>query len=150
MSVYFLDTSALAKRYIPEIGSEWIVGWIEPDFHNTILISELATVEFISVIMRREREGHISSSNRLKLQNDFLFHVQQQYVMIELDSDVLMMARELLVKHPLRALDALQLASAVQASISLDIEPIFVSGDVRLLEAAAAEDFEVENPNEHL
>jgi uncharacterized protein len=54
LSQFFIDTSALAKRYIPEIGSAWINSWIVPQANNEIIISALATVEIYSLLMRRE------------------------------------------------------------------------------------------------
>ncbi len=52
MSAFFTDTSALAKRYIPEIGSAWVASWIEPVEGNLIIISELAFVEQVAVLAR--------------------------------------------------------------------------------------------------
>ncbi|MEZ4672161.1 MAG: type II toxin-antitoxin system VapC family toxin [Anaerolineae bacterium] len=50
MTTYFVDTSALAKRYFSEAGSTWVQSWIEPAAGNTIVIAELALVEMRSVL----------------------------------------------------------------------------------------------------
>ncbi len=149
MSNFFVDTSALAKRYVPEVGTKWVTSWIEPQAGHTILVSTLATVEIITALVRRERGGVISISDRVKLQNDFLLHAQNQYSVINLDEDILNSARSLLMQHQLRTLDALQLASALQVAKILGIQLIFICADTRLLAAAAAEGLLTDNPNAH-
>jgi predicted nucleic acid-binding protein len=149
LSEFFVDTSALAKRYVIEIGSAWLKTWIEPTAKNTIYISGLALAEMTSVIMRRQREGYISEIDSLKLRNDFLIHVEKEYWVVDIDSSVLSKPRDLLINHPLRTLDAIQLASALQAVQLLDIQPTFVSADTRLLTAAAAEGLPTDNPTAH-
>lgn len=149
MSQFFIDTSALAKRYIPEIGSIWINSWIVPQANNEIIISPLATVEMISLLTRRQRESSITLLQRVSMQKDFQFHVQEQYLGIDLDDNVLERARDLLLKHPLRTLDALQLACALEAAHLFDIQPTFISADTRLLAAASAEGLPTDDPNTH-
>ena len=149
MSEFFVDTSALAKRYIPEVGTSWVTQWIEPRANNIVVISSITTVEMVSVLMRREREGTISTIDRTSLQNDFLLHVEKQYVVVAVSKEVLAEARRLLVSYSLRALDALQLASILYIKQSTDFQPTFISADTRLLDAAAAEGFATDNPNEH-
>jgi len=66
-----------------------------------------------------------------------------------MENTVLESARFLVSRHPLRTLDALQLASA-QRAVSLLGEPItFVSSDRNLFNAAAAEDSAVDDPLRH-
>lgn len=81
--------------------------------------------------------------------NNFLRHLDKRYQVIELNDNLFDEARRLLIKHPLRALDALQLASALQAAKVLGIQPIFISADTRLLAAATAEGLAVDDPNLH-
>jgi uncharacterized protein len=149
LSSFFVDTSALTKRCVLEIGSKWVVSWIEPVAGHTVFISTLATVETVSALTRRERERIITVSDRVKLQNDFLFHVQNQYSVINLDDNIMNLARSLLVQHQLRTLDALQLASASQTAKILGIQLTFICADTRLLAAAAAEGLLTDNPNAH-
>jgi predicted nucleic acid-binding protein len=149
LSIYFADTSALAKRYIPEVGSGWVQGWISPASGHITIISALSTVEFISLLARRQREGNVSVADFNRLRLDFLFHVRQQYRVIALGQNVLGRAQQLVAKHPLRTLDALQLASAHTAASVLGTFPIFVTADQRLLAVAAAEGFPTDDPNTH-
>ena len=149
MSVYFADTSAFAKRYIPEVGSLWVQSWIEAKAGHLIVISGLSIVEFVSLLARRHREGTVSLNDFNKLQNDFLFHAARQYRVMAVTPNLLAEARQLLIKHPLRALDAVQLASALAAAKALATKPIFISADQKLLAVAALEGFRTDDPNLH-
>jgi len=70
--------------------------------------------------------------------------------MVVLYEVILQSAQDLLEKHPLRAYDAIQLASAVDTHtklISANLQPlIFVSADTRLLSAAVSEGVQVYHP----
>ena len=60
-TVYFLDTSALAKLYHQEQGSEMVEGWAA---NHTIRLwlSDLARVELHSVFVRKVREGELAEA----------------------------------------------------------------------------------------
>jgi uncharacterized protein len=149
LSVYFGDTSAVAKRYLPEIGSAWVQSWIDPQAGNLTILSELATIEFVSLLTRRQRENSISTGDFTRLYNDFFLHVSQQYRVIDLNKSIFAQARQLVIKHPLRTLDAIQLASALAAANAIGVPIIFISADQKLLAAAASEGFSVDDPNAH-
>jgi predicted nucleic acid-binding protein len=146
---YFVDSSALAKRYIKETGSSWILSWIEPDAGNIVIISELALVEIRSLLMRRVREGAYTLTDANALYADFRIHYREDYLVIPVDNERLESAETLLTKHKLRTLDAIQLACALHASNILGESLRFVSGDFNLNTAAVSEGFEIENPNQH-
>jgi predicted nucleic acid-binding protein len=42
MALYFLDSSALVKRYISETGSVWVLGLFAAAFNNEIFIAAIA------------------------------------------------------------------------------------------------------------
>ncbi|MBI5667063.1 MAG: type II toxin-antitoxin system VapC family toxin [Chloroflexi bacterium] len=147
MSTFFLDTSAIAKRYIPETGSTWINSLVLPQTRNTVVISRLTMVEFVSALVRRQREKSISLNDLEMFRGAFLDHVNQIYTVINLTKDVLADARTLLERYPLRTLDAIQLASPLKGQITLETVLTFISADTRLLSAAAAEGLPTDNPN---
>ena len=149
MSLFFVDTSAVAKRYITETGSAWVRSWAQPTTHNIIVISDLAAVEMFSLLTRRVREGTLTASNEMVLRNVFMLHVEKEYLTVPLEYSVLAQARNLVTKYPLRTLDAIQLASAIRAS-QLLAEPItFISAGRNLQSASAAEGFSTDDPNAH-
>ena len=45
MTDYYLDSSALVKRYSDELGSTWIRNIIDPLAQHTILIAEVSLAE---------------------------------------------------------------------------------------------------------
>jgi hypothetical protein len=149
VSTFFVDTSALAKRYLTEIGTDWALSWIEPHASNVILISELALVEMRSLLQRRMREGSLTSDNAARLKGDFRIHAQREYLVVLLETSLLNMAEHLIDQHSLRTLDAMQLACALHSRAILDETITFVSADKNLLKAAAAEGFPIENPTDH-
>jgi len=107
------------------------------------VISALTTVEMISLLTRRAREGSLSPSVQATLQSTFLLHIEKEYL------PVLTLAQTLIPRHFLRTLDAIQLASALDAVKTLGEKPVFVCSDNHLLTAAAAEGFAIDNPLLH-
>jgi uncharacterized protein len=148
---YFLDTSALAKRYIPEIGTPWINRITVPTENNILLLCQLAWVELQSAISRRKRENTLTLEQARTLSTRFQSHWTTDYHIITVDQTLLNLATELIKKHPLRAYDVVQLASALIIQPSLPnpaTSPFtFVSADDRLLTIAQLEGLTTANPN---
>ena len=149
MTLYYADTSALAKRYIIESGSQWVIQWIEPEAGNSTVISKLTFVEMRSVLARRVRERFLNSTQANLLWTDFTAHVISEYMLVSVDDRVIQRAEILIVRHSLRTLDAIQLSSALEAKLLLSNPLTFVSADNNLLTAAAAEGLATDNPNLH-
>lgn len=147
MTNFFVDTSALAKRYIAEIGSTWVKSWTRPRAGHQIIISRLTTIEIVSLLMRRQRQKSISALQVKRARQSFLLHLRTHYMIVEIDNTVLAWTKRLLVRHPLRTLDAIQLASAI--SVARTIPFTFVSADINLLTAAVAEGLLTDDPNAH-
>jgi hypothetical protein len=61
VSHYYLDASALVKRYVDEVGSDWLRATIAPAQPPLLFTSRMAIVEVISAFARRAREGSLSS-----------------------------------------------------------------------------------------
>ena len=59
VSVAYLDTSALIKRYITEVGSEWIRTLLREPTTRTFT-SLLTVIEGNCTLARRRREGTLS------------------------------------------------------------------------------------------
>ncbi|MGI8883155.1 MAG: type II toxin-antitoxin system VapC family toxin [Pyrinomonadaceae bacterium] len=115
-TVYYADSSALFKRHVTEIGSSWIKNEFSATSNNLIYTSKLSIAEVLSALNRRQRESSILPGDYTKFSNDFLAVSKFQYRMIDLSDAVLLEAQRLLENHPLRAGDAIQLASALLAN----------------------------------
>lgn len=71
MAVFYLDTSALVKRYASEKGSDWVITLTDPLAGHDIFISRLAGPEMIAAIFRKMRMGELSGSKTSQLAQTF-------------------------------------------------------------------------------
>jgi uncharacterized protein len=153
VAAYFLDSSALFKGYIPEIGTTWVQNLTAKASGNTLLISRITSVEILSAIARRQREGSLTVEQSQELRTIFQRHFTDQYEVIELTPGVIALAGELGTRQFLRAYDAVQLASAISVLPTVTQLPenslTFLTADDRLLNAARLENLQADNPNLH-
>jgi predicted nucleic acid-binding protein len=147
-----VDTSALIKRYVDEVGSDWL----RTEFNApppSIIIVHLTLVEVTSVLTRRMREGTLTPAEYGQAQNAFRADCLNEYELITAVDNVIDQANHLLERHPLRAYDAIHLAAAVtinQQLLANHLSPlIFLAADDRLNRAASAEGLAIDNPNHH-
>lgn len=62
--MYFLDSSAVVKRYFPEQGHKWIDALCDAAQGHEIYIAQSALVEVVAALCRKEREGSITLPER--------------------------------------------------------------------------------------
>jgi predicted nucleic acid-binding protein len=130
MKVFF-DTSALSKRYVEEPGSEQVRSLCSTA--DALGVSVLVVPELISTLCRLVREGRLSPENYQSLKSAVQTDLADADL-CDLSQDAFDQALHCLERHPLRALDALHVGSA------LVYQPdIFVSADRRQIEAADRE-----------
>jgi uncharacterized protein len=149
MPIFFLDSSALVKRYQDEEGSARVNALIE----NTeqLLIARLAIVEVSAALVRRARFTRLPVYELTATLSDFDRDLKQSFRIVELDDSVMIDAVVMARKHGLRGADAIQLACALLSSADFPQSADFclVSADDELNAAATAEGLRVENPNRH-
>jgi len=149
----YADSSALVKRHISEAGSVWIEQQFDAANGNRIITAKLSVAEVLSAMNRRRREANIMATEYAKFSGDFLSFVETDYEMVELSDAVLLEAQRLLETHPLRAGDAIQLASALLANTELQSANLpaltFLASDARLLTAANSESLQTDDPQNH-
>ncbi len=151
MTDYFLDTSALAKHYHQEAGTD-IVEQLFQHPTSSRFLSRLTTVELHSVFARRVRTRDLEDDAFGLLRQRFLADiVEGKLTVVRMTDDHYRVAQNLLLKHAtqrsLRTLDALQLAVAVDLH-ELGLLDRFVCSDVHLCKVAAREGLSVLNPEE--
>ena len=151
MSFYFLESSALGKRYTIEIGTPWLNALVAPSSGHRIGIAQITPLELVSSLARKQRETRISSRT---LQAALLLierHVNREYIVVQLNKQVEQEAKRLLVTYPMRAMDSIQLASALVINhqlIQAGMPPLtFICSDKQLLSAATQEQLAIDNPN---
>ena len=126
--VVFIDTSALAKRYIEEAGSKEVDSYFQDQ--NDIFLAPITSIEMQSVFHRRLKEKSIPTevitialSEWNKEKNLFQF--------IPFNSALSNTAIDVIERASIKTLDSIQLASAEISSVDL-----FVTADKALSRAA--------------
>ena len=154
MSIAYLDTSALVKQYVIEPGSNWVKALLVPDLTPTVFTSHLTVVEAMCAFARRRREGSLSSHQHAQILRAFEYDVQNRLNILDVGPAVIRTAQRLANQHPLRAYDAVQLATAWLANENLvrsEQRPLmFVCADNHLVATAQAEGLLTENPSQYL
>ena len=111
VSTIYFDTSALVKRYIAEVGSGWVRALL--DVQSPIVFTSLLTViEGVCTFARRQREGMLSPEDHRQLLIVFDYDFAYRYNILDVETMVIDTARQMANRHPLRAYDAVQLATA--------------------------------------
>jgi uncharacterized protein len=123
-----LDSSAFAKRYIEEEGSREVD---EICLATSVLaLSALCVPEIVSALNRRVREKRLSTREYLTAKSRLSEEVADA-VIVNLTHEVIGRAVFLLESNPLRTLDAIHVACALEWGAEL-----FVSCDNRQIQAA--------------
>ena len=142
MAVYFVETSALAKRYIAEPGSVWLRALLDPSTGCSIYVVRVTAIEIIAAITRRERSRTLAPTDASTARQAFRGDLATAYQVIEVTPALADRAMLLAEQHGLRAYDAMQLAAGLPAVT-------FISADTALNAAAIAEGLTIEDPNAH-
>jgi predicted nucleic acid-binding protein len=151
---YYLDTSALVKRYLPrEVGAGWVQQITDPTASPVVLMSAIGIVEVAGALARKEREHEITAVERQQYLGLFVLDCQRLISLLPLTGPVLRLAATLTQRQALRAYDAVHLASALSAHqllVSTGAPPLmFVAADGRLCRAAQAEGLRSDDPLAH-
>jgi predicted nucleic acid-binding protein len=154
MSSFYLDSSALTKRYLTETGSKWIDTITDPQSGNTIIVAEITRVEVAAAFAARQRApGGISRKRRDEAVSLLLQHFNSEYQITPVNPRIIGHAVDLTQTYRLRGYDAVQLATALDANATLTAAGLtvltFIAADSDLLAAARAEGLLVDNPNLH-
>jgi predicted nucleic acid-binding protein len=126
----FLDTSALAKRYVQESGSEELEELlisITPE----IFLSTLAFVEFASAMGRKLWNKEIAEAVVGEAIKELKKDWYEVFVKIPLEDTLAEEAAAIALEYSLKGADAVHLASAQAADVEL-----FVASDNKLIRSA--------------
>jgi predicted nucleic acid-binding protein len=126
----FLDSSGLAKRYIREPGSDAVQAILAEA--NEAAVSLIAPPEIVSALNRLRRQSALGDEQYVQAKGA-LFSDLEDMGVLNLTVQVVQSAIGLLERFPLRSLDALHVACALEWPADL-----FVTADRRQLAAAAA------------
>ncbi len=114
MSVIYLDTSALIKRYVPEANSEAFDAYFIAQAPASI--SRLGLLEFRCALARKRRNNKISAEREKAAMDEVRTDIQDGVLIVQHTSDMhfaeALRLIDQIVEAPLRSLDALHLAIA--------------------------------------
>ena len=127
MKAYF-DSSALVKRYVLEKGTESVLAICQQA--DELGISIIGYPEITSALCRLRREGKITSSQYL-FSKESIARDLRDAVLCPMAESTVLLSLLLLEENPLRAMDAIHVAAAVEWQAD-----IFVSGDMDQIKAA--------------
>jgi predicted nucleic acid-binding protein len=152
LTVYYLDSSAMVKRYVEEAGTAWIETLCS-DKANLVATAQISLVEVAAAFASKRRGDEITDEAYEQVMEDFIGDASSSYLLVRIDQPLLDEAIQLTRRQSLRGYDAVQLACALLLNRELVLRGlpplILVSADVDLLVAADGEGLATENPNEH-
>ena len=153
MAAYFLDSSALVKRYATETGSPWVENLTDPRSGNRIYVAAITHVEVIAAIARKKKGLLLSAVAAAIAIARFENDLQTDLRVFDLTPNVITMAARLAEKHALRGYDAVQLAVALEINAARTARRLtglmLISSDVELNTAAQSEQLLTDDPNSH-
>jgi len=117
----FLDTSALAKLYHHELGSDYVAGLLDPHRENRIFVSPLSLIEMESVLATKVHTRQLSQVGVEIARRKFRLDLAKRrlHMSPEFDKSHFENARTSVAIYGmagLRTLDALQLSMAMHLS----------------------------------
>ena len=152
MAVYFIDSSALVRRYVIETGTAFVTDITDPGASHHMYVARITGVEVIAALARRGRGGDVSADALAAALDQLRREFATQYRIVEMTSALLSDAMRLAETRALRGYDAVQLAAALRVNtecVALGLSSTLVSADGDLNTAARAEGLSVEDPNAH-
>jgi predicted nucleic acid-binding protein len=156
MAYYFIDSSALVKRYVSEIGTAWVRSLTDTSSKNVIIINRITSIEVVAALARRAKSGSLSASDANYAISRFKSELVTHFRITDLTAILANQAISVAQTRQLRGYDALQLATALfvydeLVGVSVPTSPTYVliSADNELNNAATLEGLTVDNPNNH-
>jgi len=143
--IYFIDTSALFKRYVEESGSKEVNRLFEEE--DVCYISTITICEVISNLKRLvEIDGLLSDDEFKMVKSIFLNDIGNGYLQtLDVGPQVILSSLEICSTRYITPLDAIQLATVLSMN---EANPVFVCSDVKLNRIAEDLGLEVLNPGQ--
>jgi uncharacterized protein len=148
---FYLDASALAKRYVPEKGSPQVHALLDTVPGNRLYVLNVGAGEVVSILVRKRNAGVISAAYFGQALVDFeseILHAAD-IKKLSVTNRLALASFPLVVAHSINSTDALTLKSALTIARRLRAAGdnlVLVASDQRLLRAAQAEALSTFNP----
>jgi predicted nucleic acid-binding protein len=148
---FFLDASALAKRYAPEVGTPLINHLFARVTPDRFLVFNVGVAEVVSLLVRKRNGGRITPAACSQALLDLGSEIVHSPTLRKTGADetLVFAAVPLIIRHGINATDAILLRIALDAAIpmrSAGDDLVLVASDQRLLRAAQAERLQTFSP----
>ncbi len=148
---FYLDASALAKRYAPELGTpvvNYLFSRLPP---RKIYVLHLGVAEVVSILVRKRNAKILSPLIVSQAFKNLEAEIINQPLIrkLDADADLINAALPLIIRRSINSTDAILLRSALDLAASLRVgkdDLVLVASDHRLLRAAQAEGLFVFDP----
>ena len=117
MAAYYLDTSALVKRYVREQGTLFIVRLTDSRRGHLCWTSNIACVEFVAALCRRVNAGTLTPAQLWFAEQEFRKDIAGLFQVVDVTPNIVAGAMALGRSHSLRAYDAVHLATALNYQV---------------------------------
>lgn len=151
MMQFFLDASALAKRYVGEPGTPLIDHLLDYVAADRLIVLNIGCAEVVSILVRKKNSGLLAGSTfaqaLLQIGREIIHAANLRK--IEPTNGLVIGALLHIQTHSINATDALVLHAALGLSHHLrqhGDDLVLVASDQRLLRAAGAEGLTIFNP----
>lgn len=150
MPIVLWDASALVLRYLPETGSEVVDAIFDAVPISDMALAMIGYSEVFSILWRRHNASILSlktfKSATSALESDFLMGAP---MLLEMSNGSVLKSLRSLQKHNINSTDAVILTLFQEHSITVRRnDVVVVSGDHRMLRAAASEGLAVIEPDD--
>lgn len=148
MAIFYLDTSAIVKRYRTEHGTELVTQLLQdPPPQDRFYISFLAILELTSGVLRLVKGGQLRETVANEILATFRRDVRDLFRIWPLSEEITWSAVTVAEEHKLRSGDAIHLATAqVLSSVEPNVPLVLVTSDRELLEAGINAGLEAMDP----
>jgi len=138
MTIYYIDTSAIVKRYHAETGTEVVDKLLdEPSSDDRCYTSFLSVLELTSSVVRLAKGRQLREKMAHEVIARFRQDLHDIFRIWPLDDQVVSAAIPVIERYGLRSADALHLATALSIfAFAGDMNQVMVSSDTELLQAA--------------
>ncbi|OYT56511.1 MAG: VapC toxin family PIN domain ribonuclease [Desulfurococcales archaeon ex4484_217_2] len=136
--VYYLDTSALVKRYVSEPGSD-VVDSLFSSAYRGVAVLSLSYWNIVEAAVVFDRYGRELGLNAKNLTRNLLRELKtlsklQRLIVVGVSPSIFRETIRLILKHHIYVADALQIVSATKSRSNR-----FATGDKKLVHIAEAE-----------
>jgi predicted nucleic acid-binding protein len=147
----YLDASAAAKRYTPEVGSDVVDHLFGRVPADRIIVLSVGLTEVASILTRKRNVGAIPTAKLLQIISDVRAEIGPTSAvrLVEVNGILADRAFDLVLRHSVNSTDAILLRSALDLAAPLRAvgdDLLLVASDQRLLRAGQAEGLTVFNP----